>query len=93
MLKEKKEKDFLKRYYQHNRAIHEAEVEKETNDSRLQDSNAGLEDSMKRHESEDWPVELDSDEEPLSIYQAFSRSNKPTVRDFLALAATVKMNI
>ena len=69
--REKEHKDFLKSYYQQNRIDHDKNMVEEGMDTGLAPpvTVTRLKSMSPRAESlDDWPVELDSDEEPLSFY-------------------------
>ena len=57
--REKADKDFLKNYYKRNKALHE-----EQHGGGAKDSDKEISNVAKQQDSlDDWPVELDSDEE------------------------------
>ena len=65
MQREKEQKDFLKKYYAHNKQQHEMQLQ--NGNGPIGKQGRGHVMPPRQESEDDWPVELDSDEEPVSF--------------------------
>ena len=75
MQREKEQKDFLKKYYAHNKEQHEMQLQ----NGPMGKQGKGHVMPPRQESEDDWPVELDSDEEPMS-FQAQKKNKEVSER-------------
>ena len=78
MQREKEQKDFLKKYYAHNKEQHEMQLQ----NGPMGKQGKGHVMPPRQESEDDWPVELDSDEEPMS-FQAQKKHKEVRAKIFV----------